>query len=236
MVAHLHLAPQPGDGGDLAAANTESSPIEVLLADDHALMRRSLRLVLDREEDIRVLGAAPDLAAAVQQVRQHAPTVLVLDVNMPDGSSLKAIGKMRERAPGIRVVVLSMDDSPYLARRALEAGASGYVLKDLADAELASAIRTVSGGREHVSARVRERMDAISQVAPDGRLSPREQEVLQLIALGYTSVEIARQLMISPRTVETHRAHIHEKLGCKTRAELVRYALHQGLLDTGARP
>jgi two-component system, NarL family, response regulator NreC len=229
MVARLGLAPDPSESPARVDAPT---PISVLLADDHAPMRRNLRLVLERESDIRVLGAATDLAAAVQQVRERAPAVLVLDMSMPDGSSLKALGQLREIAPDTRVVVLSMDDSPYLARRALAAGASGYLLKELADVELASAIRAVSAGAEHISTPVRDRLEAVNRVRADTRLSPRETEVLRLIALGYTSVEIAGQLEISPRTVETHRAHIHEKLGCKTRAELVRHALRQGMLST----
>ncbi|HMD56809.1 MAG TPA: response regulator transcription factor [Solirubrobacteraceae bacterium] len=231
MGGHLRLATETHDSADEATVASGPAMIGVLLADDHALMRRSLQLVLERERDIEVLGEASDLAAAARLVRERTPTVLVLDTSMPDGSSLKAIRELHEQGPKTRVVVLSTDDSPYMAERALAAGASAYVLKELADVELASAIRTVSSGGEHVSARVRDRLEALSQVGPNGRLSPREEEVLRLIALGHTSVEIAGQLLISPRTVETHRAHIHEKLGCKTRAELVRYALRHGMLS-----
>jgi two-component system response regulator NreC len=151
---------------------------------------------------------------------------------MPDGSSIETIGKLRERVPDTQIVVLTMDDSPVFAQRAIAAGALGFVLKDLADGDLPQAVRAAARDEEYVSPRVAARLDALQRSLTEDRLTAREVEVLRLIALGHTSVEIARKLHLSPRTVETHRARIHGKLGLATRAELVRYALGRGLLRT----
>ncbi|MGD1058304.1 MAG: response regulator transcription factor [Solirubrobacteraceae bacterium] len=201
-----------------------------MLADDHALMRRSLRLLLDGEEGIEVIAEANDLAAVTRNVHSHEPHVLILDLSMPDGSSIEAISRLREQAPDTQIVVMTMEENPVFAQRAFAAGAVGFVAKDLADDELPQAIRAAARGEEFVSPRTATRLDALQRSLTDDALSPREVEVLRLIALGHTSVEIARKLHLSPRTVETHRARIHGKLGLATRAELVRYALRRGLL------
>ncbi len=193
-------------------------------------MRRSLRLLLDGEEGIEVIAEADDLAAVTRNVHAHEPHVLVLDLSMPDGSSIEAIGRLREQAPDTQIVVMTMEDNPVFAQRAFAAGAVGFVVKDLADNELPQAIRAAARGEEYISPRIAARLDALQRSMTDDALSPREVEVLRLIALGHTSVEIARKLHLSPRTVETHRARIHGKLGLATRAELVRYALRRGLL------
>ncbi len=197
-------------------------------------MRRSLRLLLDREEHIDVIAEAADLASAVRHVHRHKPHVLVLDLGLFNaaGSSIEAIGPLRERMPETQTVVLTMEDDPAFARRAFAAGALGFVLKELADCDLPQAVRAAARGEEYISPRVADRLDALHQPQTDGELTPREVEVLQLIALGHTSVEIAGKLQVSPRTVESHRARIHKKLGLTTRAELVRYALGRGLLKT----
>jgi two-component system, NarL family, response regulator NreC len=156
----------------------------------------------------------------------------VLDLSMPGGSSLETIGKLRERVPDTQVVVPTMDDSPVFAQRALATGALGFVLKELADTDLPEAIRAAARGEEYVSPRVAARLDALLRALTEDELTSREVNVLRLISLGHTSVEIARKLHLSPRTVETHRARIHRKLGLATRAELVRYALGRGLLRT----
>jgi two-component system response regulator NreC len=226
MSTHLHLARSPEEP-DTAAANAH---IRVLLADDHALMRRSLRLLLDGEEGIEVIAEANDLAAVTRNVHAHEPHVLILDLSMPDGSSIEAISRFREQAPDTQIVVMTMEENPVFAQRAFAAGAVGFVAKDLADDELPQAIRAAARGEEFVSPRTATRLDALQRSLTDDALSPREVEVLRLIALGHTSVEIARKLHLSPRTVETHRARIHGKLGLATRAELVRYALRRGLL------
>lgn len=229
MVAHLHLASSPPGAGPVLYT---ASPIRVVLADDHSLMRRGLRLLLDGEDGVEVIAEAADLASVVRLVHSRQPHVLVLDLSMPDGSSIETIGKLRERVPDTQIVVLTMDDSPVFAQRSLAAGALGFVLKDLADSDLPQAVRAVAQGEEYVSPRVGARLDALQRSLTEDKLTAREVEVLRLIALGHTSVVIARKLHLSPRTVETHRARIHGKLGLATRAELVRYALGRGLLRT----
>jgi two-component system, NarL family, response regulator NreC len=193
-------------------------------------MRRGLRQLLDDEHDVRVIAEAGDLAAVAHHVQRHQPQVLVLDLGMPDGSSIEAIGELREHAPETQIVVLTTDDSPMFAQRAFAAGAVGFVTKDLADGELAQAVHAASRGEEYVSPRVAARLDALNRTLTNNKLTQREVEVLRLIALGHTSVEIAHKLQLSPRTIETHRAHICRKLGLSTRAELVRYALQRRLI------
>lgn len=225
---HLHLAADPDAPSDEIADVAAS--IRVVLADDHAPMRRSLRLLLDGEEDLGVVAEADDLASTVAHVQGCRPSVLVLGLGMPGGSGGETIRRLRARAPATQIVVVTMDESPVLAQSALAAGALGFVVKDLADEELPQAIRRAAGGEQYVSPRVASRLGALDRALVDDRLSAREVEVLRLITLGHTSVEVARRLHLSPRTVETHRARIHRKLELTTRAELVRYALGRGLL------
>ncbi len=195
-------------------------------------MRRSVRLLLDGEENMEVIAEASDLASVARHVQGHQPHVLVLDLNMSGGSSLEAISQLRERVPETQIVVMTMQDSPVFAQRAFAAGAVGFILKDFADTELPEAIRAAARGEEYVSPRVASRLDALHRALTEDKLTAREVEVLRLIALGHTSAEIARKLHLSPRTVETHRARIHRKLELTTRAELVRYALGRGLLGS----
>jgi len=195
-------------------------------------MRRSLRLLLDAEDGLEVVAEADDHASATRHVHGHRPQVLVLDMGLRDGSSIEAIRTLSEQVPQTKIVVLTMEENPVFAQRALTAGASGYVAKDLADAELPQAIRAAAQGEEWVSPRVAARLDALHRTLTDNKLTQREVEVLRLIAFGHTSVEIARMLHLSPRTIETHRAHIHKKLGLASRAELVRYALRRGLIGS----
>jgi two-component system response regulator NreC len=156
--------------------------------------------------------------------------VLVLDLRMGDGSGIEVIRAFSDRAPDTKTIVLTMEDDPVFAQRAMTAGATGFVAKDLADAELLHAVRAAARGEDYVSPRVAARLDSLHRALTDNKLTQREVEVLRLIALGHTSVEIARKLHLSPRTIETHRAHIHKKLGLATRAELVRYSLRRGLI------
>jgi two-component system response regulator NreC len=232
MPSHLQLAP-PADTPERAAPASSwgpERPIRVLLADDHPGMLASVRRLLDRELDIDVAGAECDLRSLAEDALEQHPDVLVLDLSLPGGSSLETIGRLREQAPQTEVVVLTMQDSPAVAQRALSAGASGYVTKDYTDSELPQAIRAVVRGEQYVSPHVAARMEELHRALTGSALTPREIEVLRLIALGHTSVEIARKLRLSPRTVETHRAHIHKKLGLATRAQLVGYALRRGLI------
>jgi len=228
MAVHLHLAPDLPETGGLRAS--PPCPIRVVLADDHALMRHSLRLLLDAEDGVEVVAEAEDLASALREVRRHKPHVLVLDLRMPGDSDVETIGTLHERAPHTQIVVLTMHDNPAFAQHALASGALGFVLKDLADSELTPAVRAAAQGEEYVSPHVAGRLEALRRVVTDDQLTPREVEVLRLIALGHTSVEMAGMLSISARTVESHRARIHRKLGLATRAELVSYALGRGLL------
>jgi two-component system, NarL family, response regulator NreC len=205
-------------------------PIRVIIADDHSIVRRGLRELLDAEGDFEVVAEAGDIESTKRYLRGHKPDVLILDLNMPDGSSLEAIPSMRTDCPQTRIVVLTMQNEPAYARRALSAGALGYVLKDAADAELVEAVRRAAVGDSYLNPRLGARLAAEPSGPPDG-LTERELDVLRMIALGHTNAEIADQLFLSVRTVETHRAHIQQKLSLGSRSELVRYALAHGLVD-----
>jgi two-component system response regulator NreC len=207
--------------------------ITIVLADDHAVVRSGLRLLLDRAGGLRVVSEAGDAESAVRTVLGHKPSVLVLDLNMPgELTSLDAIPKVADVSPGTRVVVLTMQEDPEFARRALQAGAAGYVLKEAADSELVEAVRRAAAGETYLNPRLGAKLAAApaGPPAPPDVLSEREVEVLRLVALGHTNTEIAGQLYLSVRTVESHRAHIQQKLRLSSRAELVRYALDRGLL------
>lgn len=206
--------------------------IRVVIADDHAVVRRGLRQLLEDEGDFEVVAEAGDIEGARRYVRGHRPDVLVLDLNMPEGSSLDAVPDIRAEAPDTRIVVLTMQNEPAYARQALSAGVLGYVLKDAADAELVEAVRRAAAGDTYLNPRLGARVAAEPPPGPPGGLTEREVEVLRLIALGHTNAEIATQLFLSIRTVETHRAHIQQKLRLGSRADLVRYALEHDLVST----
>jgi len=214
--------------------------VKVLIVDDHAVVRTGLRLILDAEEDIETVGEAGDAREAVFEVRARKPNVILMDVTMPGRSGIEAIPDVLKEAPDAKVLVLSMEDDPKYVRDAFTAGASGYVLKEAADAELVVAVREVAGGGHYVHPPLGARLAAAdaeaARAAADEVLSEREREVLRLLALGHTNQEIAKMLYISVRTAETHRAHIMQKLRLGTRAELVRYALAHGMLDGEAEP
>jgi two-component system response regulator NreC len=212
-------------------------PITIVLADDHAVVRAGLRLLLERADDFQVVSEAGDAESAVRTVLGHKPAVLVLDLNMPGAlSSLDAIEQVGRVSAGTRVVVLTMQEGPEFARRALRAGAAGYVLKEAADTELVEAVRRAAAGETYLNPQLGAALAAAppQPPGPPDNLTERELEVLRLIALGHTNAEIAGQLYLSVRTVESHRAHIQQKVRGTTRAELVRYALEHGLLDDPA--
>lgn len=211
----------------------EQETIGIVIADDHAVVRRGLRQLLGSEPGFEVLAEAADLDAARRYVRGHHPDVLVLDVNLPGGSSITKIPEIREEAPNTAIVVLTMQNEPAYARQALSAGALGYVLKEAAETELVEAIRRAAVGDIFLNPRLGARVASEPPPGPPDGLSEREVEVLRMIALGYTNAEIAEQLYLSVRTVETHRAHIQQKLRLGTRAELVRYALDHKLIQAG---
>ena len=209
--------------------------IAIVVVDDHAVVRAGLRLLLEAEDDMEVVAEAGNAREAVFEVRAHKPHVILLDVVMPGESGIEAVPKLLHEAPGAKVLVLSMQDDPSYVREAFAAGASGYVLKEAADVEVVDAIRQVAEGGSYVHPRLGARMvaaDAAARAAAaEDPLSDREREVLELLGFGHTNQEIAKQLFISVRTAETHRAHIMRKLHLETRAELVRYAIEHGLLD-----
>jgi two-component system response regulator NreC len=200
----------------------------MVLADDHAVVRSALRALLEAEEGFEVVGEAEDVPSAVRDVETLGPDVLLLDLNMPGGSAIEALRQLTAAHPRTRIVVLTMESSPLIARQALAAGCSGYVLKQAAERELVQAVRLVAAGGSHLPAG-QDSAQAGDGAAPDG-LTGREAEVLGLIALGHTSREIADQLGLSARTVESHRSHIQQKLRLEGRPELVRYALDHGLI------
>jgi two-component system response regulator NreC len=209
--------------------------IRVLIVDDHAVVRSGLHLLLEAESDIDVVGEAGDVRAAVFEAREQKPDVVLMDVVMPGQSGIEGVPLVLKEAPDAKVLVLSMQDDPRYVREAFAAGASGYVLKEAADAEVVQAIREVAAGGRYVHPELGARLVAAEtealRRAEDDPLSEREREVLTLLARGYTNQEIAKQLFISVRTAETHRAHVMQKLRLATRAELVSYALANGLLE-----
>jgi two-component system response regulator NreC len=212
------------------------SEVTVVIADDHTVVRKGLRLLIEAEPGLRVVAEAGTVPDALRMARAHRPNVLVLDLNMPGGSSLEAIPTMREEAPMTAIVVLTMQNDPSFARQALQSGALGFVLKEAADDELLGAIRLAAEGETYLNPRLGARLAAqpSEPAGPPDDLSERELEVLKLIALGHTNSEIASQLYLSVRTVESHRAHIQQKTRRSSRAELVRYALEHGLVDVQA--
>jgi two-component system response regulator NreC len=206
----------------------------IVLADDHTIVRSGLRMLLDAEDGLRVVAEAGDVAEAVRKVRAYKPDVLVLDLSMPGGPSLAAFPTLQEASPRTAIVVLTMEDEPRFARAAMRAGALGFVLKEAADTELVEAVNAAATGIRYLNPQLGALIAAepeASTVLPDG-LSERESEVLRLVALGYTNTEIAQKLFLSVRTVESHRAHIQQKAGATTRAELVAYAREHGLLGS----
>jgi len=211
----------------------DTTAIKIIVADDHAVVRAGLRMVLDAQPDLDVIAEADDVPSTLRKVRAHHPDVLLLDLNMPGESTLPRIPELRESSPQTRIVVLTMQNDPAFAREALQAGVAGYVLKESAADEVVHAVRQVLEGRTYLNPELGARI-AASPPQPSGPpddLSERELEVLRLIALGHTNSEIASSLYLSVRTVESHRAHIQQKLRLSRRADLVRYALEHGLME-----
>ncbi len=207
--------------------------IRIVIADDHQVVRSGLKMLLDAEEDLDVVAEAGDVDSATRTVLGYKPDVLVLDLNMPDGSSLPAIPKMLSDSPSTSIVVLTMQEDPAFAREALQAGARGYVLKEAADSELVEAVRMAAEGRTYLHPELGAKIAAepLKPAGPPDDLTEREVDILRLIALGHTNPEIAEQLFLSVRTVESHRARVQQKTGLTTRAELVRYALDNDIVE-----
>jgi two-component system, NarL family, response regulator NreC len=208
-----------------------TEPIRILLVDDHAVLRSGLRLLLEREEGLEPVGEAGTAEEAVRSLPRLRPDVVVIDIEMPGMGGLDGTALIRERAPEARVLVLSMHDQARDVRRAFDAGADGYLLKSAADEDLVRAIRAVAAGERYVHPSLGAVLAAPPPEGPLGALTLREREVLRLLALGHTNHEIAERLIVSVRTVESHRAHVMAKLRVTTRAGLVRAALDAGLLS-----
>jgi two-component system response regulator NreC len=223
----------------------EKAKARIVLADDHAVVRQGLRLVIAAEPDLEVTGEASSALEAIERCRALKPDVLLLDVSMPGGGGIGALERIHQASPSTRVLVLTMHDEPEVLRVALVSGAAGFILKNAAGPELLAAIRTVAQGRTYVDptlggAALRGILAAAAgreggESAGD-RLSPREIEVLRQLALGYTNKEIANRLSLSVKSVETYRARVSEKLGLSGRAELFRYALENGMILPGKEP
>jgi two-component system, NarL family, response regulator NreC len=213
----------------------KKNAIRVLIVDDHAVVRSGLHLLLDAEEDIEVVAEAGDVHGAVFEAREKKPDVVLMDVVMPEQTGIEGAPLVLKEAPEAKVLVLSMQDDPRYVREAFAAGASGYVLKEAIDAEVVAAVREVAADGRYVHPALGARLVAADAEATAREeadpLSDREREVMRLLALGHTNQEIAKMLYISVRTAETHRAHIMQKLRLSSRAELVRHALAQGLLE-----
>jgi two-component system response regulator NreC len=211
----------------------EAGAAKIVIADDHNIVREGLKLLLDAQPGMTVVAEASTADDALRMARAHRPAVVVLDVNMPGRPTLDVIPEILSGSPGTRIVVLTMQDEPALAQATLRAGASGYVVKDAAGSELVQAVELALAGETYLHPQLGARIaaqDPADRQSDD--LSEREREVLKLIALGHTNGEIADQLFLSVRTVESHRAHVQQKLGLSTRAELVRYALDSGLIGS----
>jgi DNA-binding NarL/FixJ family response regulator len=212
--------------------------IRILIVDDHAVVRSGLRRVLEAEPDLEVVGEAPDAERAVFEAIEHKPDVVLMDVVMPGKSGVEAMPALMAAVRDAKVLVLSMQDDPRYVRDAFDAGASGYVLKEAADVEVVAAVRAVAAGEQYINPALGARLvSADAEARRRAELDPlsdREREVLRLLALGHTNQEIAKMLYISVRTAETHRMHIMQKLRLSSRAELVRYALAEGLVGEEA--
>lgn len=214
----------------LVTTDHEANSIRIVLADDHAVVRSALRMLLDAEPEMEVVAEAGDVEAAIRYVRGHRPDVLILDLNMPGRASLDALPDIAEASPETNIVVLTMQSEPAFAREAMQAGVRGYILKEAADAELVKAVNLAAQGQTYLQPDLGARL-AAEPAGHEDDLSQRELEILRYIALGHTNAEIAEQLFISVRTVESHRSHIQQKLRVSKRSELVRYALERGMLD-----
>ena len=211
--------------------------INVFLADDHAVVRDGMRALMDAESDIRVVGTASDGRQAVRQIKKFQPDIVVMDIAMPELNGIDATRQISEACPAVKVIILSMHDSSEHIYQALKAGAKGYLLKESAGKEVMTAVRAVSSGRRYLSDRIEEMViedyvlqrDAAPQKSPLDKLSDRERQILQLVVEGKSSTEISEILFLSPKTVDTYRSRMMQKLGIKDLPALVKFAIQHGL-------
>jgi DNA-binding NarL/FixJ family response regulator len=209
--------------------------LHILIADDHGIVRAGLRMLLDRQEGMSVVAEAEDGVDAVEKALNQKPDIAILDVAMPRMTGLQAARHIRDQAPEVQVLLLSMHDDERYLLEALKAGASGYVLKRAADTDLVDAVRAVARGNSFISPHAEGTLLKKVLSDPNGdpteKLTPREREVVKLIAEAYTNKEIAAILNLAEKTVESHRANVLAKLGMRDRVELVRYAIRRGLIE-----
>ncbi len=211
--------------------------ITVFLADDHAVVRDGLRFLLEAQQDIEVVGDAANGREAVRLVTQLRPDVVILDIAMPELNGIEAAGQICEACPSSQIIILSMYSTTEHIFRALQAGARGYLLKESAGIEVVNAVRAVHAGRRYLSQKISDQViddyihqrEAAEERGPLARLSPREREILQLVVEGKSSVEIADVLFLSPKTVETYRSRLMQKLGIGDLPSLVKFAIQHGL-------
>ncbi|HKW21063.1 MAG TPA: response regulator transcription factor [Ktedonobacterales bacterium] len=217
----------------------DSGPIRVLLADDHTILRAGLKMMLSVQPDIEIVGEASDGRQAIAEAQRVQPDVILMDITMPELNGIEATRQVKKLLPETRVLVLTMHENEEYLFQVLRAGASGYILKEAADTELISAIRSVYAGRFYLSPPAQAMMvgDYMQRVRTGEEhdsysgLTEREREILKLVAEGYTNNQIGERLVISPKTVDTHRTHVMDKLNLHSRAELVKYAMRRGLLE-----
>jgi DNA-binding NarL/FixJ family response regulator len=207
--------------------------MRVLVADDHGIVRSGVKLLLDRQPDMEVIGEAEDGIDAVEQVIEHRPDVAILDVSMPRMTGLQATHEIKQQAPDTQVLILSMHDDERYLFEALRAGAAGYVLKRAADEDLVNAVRAAARGEPFLTSTAQQALirDFLERGDQPEELTPREQEIVKLIAEAHTNKSIAEILHLSEKTVESHRARVLQKLGMRDRVELVRYAIRRGLVE-----
>ncbi len=213
--------------------------IRILLADDHTILRAGLRMMLNAQPDMEVVGEAQDGRQAIAEAQRLQPDVILMDITMPDMNGIEATRQIKKLLPDTRVLILTMHEHDEYVFQALRAGASGYMLKEAADTDLISALRVIQSGQFYLSPTAQSVMvgDYLQRVRTGeekdsySSLTEREREILKLVAEGYTNNQIAERLIISPKTVDTHRTHVMDKLNLHSRAELVKYAMRRGLLE-----
>lgn len=213
--------------------------IRILLADDHTILRAGLKKMLNSQPDMEVIGEAQDGRQAIQESQRLQPDIVLMDITMPDINGIEATRQIKKLCPEIKVLVLTMHEHDEYVFQALRAGASGYMLKEAADTDLFSALRVIQSGKFYLSPAAQSVMvgDYLQRVRTGeekdsySSLTEREREILKLVAEGFTNNQIAERLVISPKTVDTHRTHIMDKLNLHSRAELVKYAMRRGLLE-----
>ncbi|HEY7779934.1 MAG TPA: response regulator transcription factor [Ktedonobacterales bacterium] len=238
----IQTAPTPGAVHPEARPGAEPPAerrIRVLLADDHTILRAGLRMMLNAQPDMEVVGEASDGRQAIAEAQRIQPDVILMDITMPELNGIEATRQVKRLLPGVRVLVLTMHENEEYLFQVLRAGASGYMLKEVADTELLNAIRLVNRGSVYLSSSAQSMMvgDYLQRVRTGeerdsySELTEREREILKLVAEGYTNNQIGERLFISPKTVDTHRTHVMDKLNLHSRAELVKYAMRRGLLE-----